>query len=141
MLKIRPEQLEVFRPAAEAGLAGRLAAHLKERHGEEVAKISGSGWSVKQIPDEILSRMAQHGFDRARRYGLGWESSLAAFVVLMFVVAPNFDEHPLIQRILKDESVPPDERIDRLWQSISEQNWEAASQGYDEHAWQLNPRP
>jgi len=79
--------------------------------------------------------MVQNGIDRARGHGLGWESSLAAFVVIMFVAAPNFDQHPLIKRVLQDDDAPPDARIERLWHRISNQNWRAVEAYYDPNAW------
>jgi hypothetical protein len=64
-----------------------------------------------------------------------WESSLMAFVAIMFVAAPNFDQHPLIGRVLKDEAVAPDARINQLWERTTDQNWEAVAQNYDPSAW------
>jgi hypothetical protein len=83
--------------------------------------------------------MVRNGIARARRYGMNWESSLTAFVVLMFVAAPNFDEHPLIQRILRDDGAAPNERIDRLWEKTSEANWKTVEQDYDASAWSIKP--
>ncbi|MDQ3684472.1 MAG: hypothetical protein M3430_02560 [Acidobacteriota bacterium] len=125
MLKIRPEQIEVFQPQAEVAFIERLMAHLRQEHASVVGRL----------PDDVLKDMVESGLTRARQYGLTWESNLTAFVALMFEVAPNFDEHPLIQRILTDENVPPDDRIDVLIERTTEQNWEAAKEGYDADAW------
>lgn len=124
-MQIRAEQLEAFRPRADELLAARVVEHLRENHPEEVGRL----------PDDVLAEMVSNGLARARRYGLTLESSLTAFVVLMFVVAPNFDEHPLIRHVLTDESEPPDRRVDALAERISEANWEEAERRYDPGAW------
>jgi hypothetical protein len=67
-----------------------------------------------------------------------WKSSLKAFVVTMFVAAPNFDEHPIIQRILRDEKLEPEARLDALLERTSDQNWEAVEKNYSAGAWKVS---
>ena len=105
MLKIRREQFEVFQPVAEAAFVRRVVEHLRDNHADAVVQLPNEVILVKQIADERLRRLAKDAIARARGYGMDWESTVTAFVVLMFVAAPNFDEHPLIQRVLKDERV------------------------------------
>lgn len=135
MLKIRADQVAVFQPVAEAAFVRRVVEHLREHHAEVVVQLPNEVMLVKQISDERLSGLAGAGIGRARAYGMDWESAVTAFVVLMFVAAPNFDAHPLIGRILKDERVPANSRIDRLWERTSDENWEAARKNYDVAAW------
>jgi hypothetical protein len=135
MLKIRREQFEVFQPVAEAAFVRRVAEHLRDNHADAVVQFPNEVILVKQIADERLRRVAHDAITRARTYGLNWESAVTAFVVLMFVTAPNFDEHPLIQRILKDERVPANSRIDQLWERTTDENWEAVRKNYDPTAW------
>jgi hypothetical protein len=137
MLKIRPENLRAFQPQAEAAAADRIAEHIRKEHADCVVDLPGGVFTVRQIPDEQLREMVRNGIARARRHGMSTEASLASFVVLMFVVAPNFDDHPLIERVLKDEAAPPDSRIALLWERTSEQNWDAAKENYDAGAWNL----
>jgi hypothetical protein len=59
----------------------------------------------------------------------------------MFVAAPNFDAHPLIQIVLQDPDVAPAQRIDNLWRRISPQNWRAVDAYYDPRAWGLDDQP
>lgn len=136
MLIIRPEQFEVFQPVAEAAFARRVVEHLREDHAETVIQLPNEVVLVKQISDERLYEMVRNGIARARGYGIDWESAVTAFVVLMFVAAPNFDKHPLIQRVLKDERVEANSRVDRLWERTSEENWEAIKKNYDPAAWE-----
>ncbi|MGA9767912.1 MAG: hypothetical protein WBV94_02660 [Blastocatellia bacterium] len=135
MLKIRREQFEVFQPVAEAAFVRRVLEHLRENHADTVIRFPNEVILVKQIADDRLRRLVKAAIARARGYGIDWESTVTAFVVLMFIAAPNFDEHPLIQRVLKDERVEADSRIDKLWERTTEENWEAVRKNYDPIAW------
>lgn len=113
----------------------KIIEYLRENHADALVELPDRAVLVNSIPDETLYAMIKTGIAGARSYGMRWESSLGAFVVLMFVAAPNFDDHPLIQRILKDESIGPDSRIDQLWERTTDQNWEAIQQNYDPSCW------
>jgi hypothetical protein len=139
MLKIRPEQLEVFQPVAEAAFLRRVVEHLREHNPDAVIQLPNEVALVKQISEEKLHAMARTGIARAREYGMDWESSVTAFFVVMVVTAPNFDKHPLIQRILKDENMETNARIDQLWERTTEENWEAVKKNYDPQAWESDP--
>ncbi len=117
MLIIRSEQLEVFRQQRDHALVDRLIAHLRQHH---AATIIG-------VADEALRQRITFGIERARTYGLSWESSIGGFVALQFVIAPRFDEQPGIHRILTDPSKPPDERIGGLSELIAADDWFDAS--------------
>lgn len=132
---VRAQQFEAFQPQADASLVRKIIEFLRKNHAEALVELPDRALLVNSIPDETLYAMIQTGIACARGYGMHWESSLGAFVVLMFVAAPNFDDHPLIQRILKDESIEPDSRIDQLWERTSDQNWEAIQQNYDPSFW------
>src|SRR5262245_48265176 len=135
MLKIRSEQMEAFQPVAEAAFVRRVVEHLREHQSATVIQFADEVVPLKQISDERLQAMVRTGIARARAYGMDWESSITAFVVTMFVAAPNFDKHPLIQRVLNDERVDSNSRMDELWERTSEDNWEAVKRTYDPAAW------
>ena len=137
MLKIRPEHLEVFQPVAEAAFVAGVVDYLKKTLPDEVVRLPGGPTRVAELTDEILSNMVRGGIARAREYGITWCSTLVAFVVVMFVSAPNFDDHPLLRRTLLDKDTDPNGRLDKLIQNSTEQNWEAARQSYDANAWGL----
>src|SRR5262249_34777664 len=105
MLKIRPEQMKAFQPVAESAFIRRVVEHLHDHHSGTVIQLPAEVVPLKQVSDEKLCAMVQAGIARARGYGMDWEASITAFVVTMFVAAPNFDKHPLIQRVLNDERV------------------------------------
>ena len=138
-LQIRAEQMKAFQPVADANFIKRLVAQLRREHAETAVMLPGSVSTVKQLPDETLQQLVAGGIERARAYGLSYESALAAFVVIMFEAAPNFDRHPLIQRHLKDEKTPPNERVDQLLEEATEENWEAVKKSYKSSAWNLPP--
>lgn len=124
MIQLRPEQIAAFQRQAETGLLDRIVQHVRTEH----AVI------VNGFPDPTVREMVQNGIARARRYGLTWESSLTAFVGLMFAVAPNFDEQPAIHGVLTDGHFAADERIERLLR-LRDRHWNDARSRYDERAW------
>jgi hypothetical protein len=138
MLKIRPEQFAVFQPVAEHAFLRRVVEHLRNEHADVVVQFPNQIMLVKQISDEQFYTLVKKGIVRARTLGMDWESAITAFVVLLFVAAPNFDQHPLIQRVLKDEKVSANLRIEQLWERTSEENWEAVRKNYDVKAWEID---
>ncbi len=125
MIRIRPEHLTAFQPNAEAVFVERLIEHLRDEH-EPL---------VRGFPDDILEEMVRNGVAKGRLHGITRESSLTAFVALMFEISPNFDEHPPIRRVLRDTRIPPDARIDALVERVSPEEWEEAERRYDASAW------
>ncbi len=125
MLIIRPEQLQRLDEYAEEEFIKSLMANVREVHGE----------LVEDLDDKELYRFVKVAVARARSHGLTYESSIGAFVGLMFEFAPNFDEQPAIRKMLSDERLPPDDRIDLVVEAASEQDWTEAELLYDDNAW------
>jgi hypothetical protein len=140
MLTIRPTQIEAFRPTAESAFLREVVEYVRQEHDDQIIHLPGGSFTVNQLPPDILREMVCHGIERARSYGMTWESSITSFVVLMFVAAPSFDEHPIIARVLKDDTVEPDLRVDGLWKRTSDENWESVARRYDASAWGLAAR-
>jgi hypothetical protein len=124
MIHLRPDQLAAFQARYDTGLLDRIVQHVTVEHADVVGGF----------PEPLVREMVANGLARARRYGLTWESSLTAFVALMFTVAPNFDEQPAIHRVLMNDRLPPDERFELL-QRIRDRHWRDAQHRYDERAW------
>jgi hypothetical protein len=135
MLRIRKTQLHVFQAAADAEFEWRVAEHLRVEHPDAGVRLPEGGALLSEIPEGRLLELVRGGIARARAYGMTWQSSITAFVVLMFVVAPNFDRHPLIRHVLTDSGVRPDERLDALWENTTQENWQAAADNYDPASW------
>jgi hypothetical protein len=111
---IRNSQMQAFRNAMK--LPERIRRLLRTRQSEV----------VKALDDATLLRRIEIGMVRASQYGFTSDTSIAAFVTLMFIVGPAFDEHPRIQRLLKDETTALERRMDLLGYRVSGAEWEAA---------------
>jgi len=120
---------------AEAAFVAEVVDHLRKTRPQEVVRLPGGPTTIAEIPDEILPVMVRGGIARAREYGITSSSTLAGFVSLMFISAPNFDDHPLLKRALLDNDTDPNSRLEKLIQDSTEQNWEAVRQAYDASAW------
>jgi hypothetical protein len=139
MLTIRPEQMKVFKPVAEVSFVNRVVRYLRKNHADVFVKLpsSKSKFLLKDIPEETVREMVKQGIARARAHGMAGEAAIVGFVVLMFLFAPNFDEHPLIQRVLTDKATAPDSRIEMLRDKTTNENWVAVRQKYNPKAWRL----
>lgn len=136
MLRIRSAQLEAFAPTAEAAFERDVLAHLRAEHADAEVRLPSGAVALSEIPDEQLLALVRGLTARARAYGMTWASSITSFVVLGFVVAPNFDDHPLIRRALADPEVAPNERLEAIWEQTTEENWQAAADAYDPARWE-----
>jgi len=135
MLTIRPEQFTAFQSVAEADFEHRILEHLREHHADETVRLPEGDFTIEKLSDERMLELIRYGLKRARGYGTTWESSLTSFVVLMFVVAPNFDEQPAIKEVLKDESIEANLRIEEVWEKTSENDWNKSAEQYNREAW------
>jgi hypothetical protein len=135
MLRIRHEQYEVFKPVAEEVFLAEVIEYLRREYGDREIRLPESTTPIDAVPAEKLRTMVENGINRARSYGIRGKSSLVCFVVIMFLTAPNFDQHPLIKHILDSGDIPPESRIDELWQRTVDQNWIVVREGYDPNFW------
>ncbi len=138
MLKIRAEQMQAFQAAADQAFVKKLVAYLREKHGDTGVQLPTGTFLVFELPAETLEAMVQTGLARARNYGFVSEADLAGFVTVMLETAPNFDDHPLLQRGLRDERIKLEDRLGALLQSATDANWKVAKEDYgDPGAWNL----
>ncbi|MGC4056343.1 MAG: hypothetical protein QM757_46685 [Paludibaculum sp.] len=84
--------------------------------------------SVAEIADEEIRRRAALGIRRARTHGFEQPEAITAYVSLMFLVAPDFDTHPKIGKVLADTSLPAAQRIKQIFARTSESDWEEAAE-------------
>lgn len=133
MLTISERQFDAFQAQADALFAPELASYLKEEYDELEVDIGDGAVALSDLPDDVLLRLVTTGLKRARSYGIDWQSSMASFVVLMFVIAPNFDQHAAIQREL--QSALPNSAIDIIAENTSEEIWDEIEQAYSPQAW------
>ncbi len=81
---------------------------------------------VYDIEDDELHMRVKHGVEKARGYGLTWESSLTIFIAHMLTINPEFDKQPAIQKVLVDPAIPGDERMQALLGLVEDDEWEDA---------------
>lgn len=138
MLTISERQFDAFQAQADALFAHELASYLKEEYEELEVDIGDGAVALSDLPADVLLRLVSTALKCARSYGIDWQSSMASFVVLMFVIAPNFDQHAAIQREL--QSALPNSAIDVIAEDTSEEIWDEIAQGYSPQAWHIEHR-
>ena len=116
-MKIRREQFDRMLQHDEKAFVDMIINHLQEESPE----------LVEDIPTDELQEMVSNGIARARTYGLYSDEDLVAFVSVMFEIAPNFDEHPAIHRVLRDDTIPIEQRFDSLFERVPDEAWETLS--------------
>ena len=125
MLVIRKEQMDAFGWQTEEEFVRFVMEHIREESPERVLGYA----------DEYFEEMVRNGLARARSHGFREEEDLAAFVAIMFEIAPNFDEQPNIKKVLDDKTIPSDRRFEQLWGLTSNEDWEEAKRNSREEAW------
>jgi hypothetical protein len=116
MLKITKQQIASLDDEIAGAFARDLVRYLRAEHAD----------AVRALDDAELLRRVHVGVARAEAYGMTWDATITAFVAMMFEIAPTFDEQPGIARVLHDERVPPDTRVDALWDRTTEEDWDEA---------------
>ena len=136
-LIVRQDQMDVMQAVADTNFERQIATQLRNSYSESIVKLPDNGgeFKVSELSDDVLERWIRAGIAKARSYELRIQSSIAAFVTLMFDVAPNFDGHRLCEVLLGDEERSPDERVDDVLTVLSEKNWDAIRNDYDPQAW------
>lgn len=114
MLKIRQAQMDEFRKQSEQEFIEKVAQDIRENHADKVADIS----------EEELRRRVEFGLEKAQKYEMTGKYPIALFIELMFIVAPDFYEYPLIHFTLQDKRISPNKRIDQAVKEMNEQRWE-----------------
>ncbi len=125
MLVIRKEQIQQLIAPDELSLVRLIRNLIREGNPER----------VKGYSDQLLDWMIRIGILRAESRGLSLAEDVAAFVAVMFEIAPNFDEHTEIDKALNGDSFPVAERFRQLFEHVSEEAWGEAEQNYNSKVW------
>lgn len=125
MIIIRDQQLKSLDAAQERAFVDRLVAEVYQHYSD----------SFGRLPDHAVRDLVMSGLERAQGFGFEWQSSLAAFVHLMFAIAPNFYRHPTIEAMLRDPAVPLEDRMGVLPSAVPPHIWEEVQEAYDVTAW------
>lgn len=125
MLIIREEQIQHFIAADEEQLVGIISNSIRGLNEDRVADYE----------DEKLAKMIKIGISRAKSHELTKAEDIAAFVAVMFEIAPKFDEQSEIKLVLNDTNFPPEERFYQSFERVSEEGWLEAETLYDNTFW------
>ena len=88
---------------------------------EDYLKLKG-GYLFPEI-----GRRVRLGLARARAQGFTDPEPATAFVALMFLVAPGFDQQPAIAAAIRSARGTPAERLRTLFSQTQEQDWDEAA--------------
>lgn len=80
--------------------------------------------TVKRLSDDLLRKRVEYAIGRARRWNLTAPRSIAAFVFLVFSVAPRFDDHRRVSGVLGHNPLPPNARTSFLLSDMSDADWD-----------------
>lgn len=133
--QLSKEQLAQLAAWELDGLTCSIAAEVVQRLGATVVTLPDGRSRVSALGSETVRRLVRGGILKMRGYGLDTDDSLTATVLLMFRIAPNFDQHPAINRILTDPRFSADVKVNLLGSLVPARVWRSASAGYDPRAW------
>lgn len=136
---IRAQQMDLLDKKAQTDFVISLRDYLRQSHGTVRVRLPFRDYDLREIPERILTELVRRSIEKGKLYSLTWQSSLASFVTLMFVAAPNFDADPLIHRTLTDAAIPANNRVDRVCQVTTDSYWENVRKAYDPAAWSALP--
>jgi hypothetical protein len=134
-MMIRPDQIAALDTALKARFIGQIASYLRANHPTAEIQLPGRAGSIASLREPYLRMLIANGIERACQHKLEFESNQMAFVVLMFLVAPNFDEYPPVARILKAHEQIADFRFHRVWEDLTDADWQNAKRNYHAAAW------
>jgi hypothetical protein len=125
LLQLREAQLRLCGEAIDRDLIKVIYWHLRNHHARP----------VQFLQKPMLEERIRCAISKGRRYSLGSVADLAGFTALMFELAPNFDEHPSFRNVLLDPQIPPERKMRRLSQVITDREWNEALSLYDRSFW------
>ncbi len=125
MFVLKTAQIQHFIAADENELVDVIAKSIRLANGTRVAGYD----------DKELGAMVKIGIGRARTHGLTRAESIAAFVAVMFEVAPRFDEQAEIAEVLNDERFTPEVRFSQLFERVQDGAWTDAQKKYEDSFW------
>ena len=125
MLIVRQEQIRHFIAKDDSEVIKRIGQAIRASDSKNLGIFD----------NKKLEAMVEIGIERAKSHGLELAEDLAAFVGLMFEVAPNFDEEEEIKAALEDTNLVPSDRLAQLWERTSDEAWEGAEKSFQAEVW------
>jgi hypothetical protein len=127
--------MEALARQSERDFENRLVEHVRTRRGKLKVPTPAGGTAVAELPESEIRQMVRLGIAKARQYGMTWQSSVAAFTVLMFDVGPSLDQHPTVRAELTHPDVPDQSRVEHLVAAVPATVWQEVRKSYDGQAW------
>ena len=137
MFRVKAEQIRMFQPDAEEAFVVRVMDYLKEKHPDAIVQLPHGESRVAGLPDNIFRETVRDGIRRGGDYGIEWKSTLLSFVVLLFIVAPNFDRHPKARKFFRETETIDDAALESFLDEMTDEDWAAIEKRYDPRAWNL----
>lgn len=125
MLIVREEQIQRFIAKDELEIVKLIVQTIRNVNPERVSIYD----------DKKLEEMVKIGIERAESHDLELAEDIAAFVALMFEVAPNFDEQKEIKKVFADTNYIGSEKLADLWKRTSDEAWKEAEELYRADVW------
>ena len=126
MLVIRQEQINQMVKGTDEEFVEYVTRHMKSE-GHEI---------IEERDEETLRTMVRGGIRRSESHGFSRPEDIVGFVSIMFKISPNFDEEEEIQRILDNENLTPEARLEFVWsEAVPAEVWEEAEKNADEDSW------
>jgi hypothetical protein len=98
-----------------------LVEHITDHLAEEQAEV------LEGLSDGEIEHRIRQGLARAKALGFSNPEAATAFVTLMFLVSPNFDQQPGIAAAIRSSSGTPSERLRTLFSKTREEDWDEAA--------------
>jgi hypothetical protein len=135
MLTIRTEQITAFERAVDERYIEDLTDYLLQTHPKAPIRSYVRSALLSSLTRTVVLRLVRNGIARARSHGLTWKGNIAAFVTLMVIVSPNFDQDPVVARILREARESIDRHWESIWDDTTNDDWARIRDSYDTAAW------
>lgn len=122
MFVLRKPHMDAFAEVARESFEDRMVEQLQIRFAPQCRELGEAG---------VRARVGE-GVKRAGRYDLAAEQDVAGFIRYMFGIRPDFDtarQTSWAGTILKDKSLAPHERIEKIRLAALEHRAEARNSG------------
>ena len=109
MLKIRPEQMEIFKQIEIKNFENRMVKHLRSTFPSQ----------TKMSNDDKLLELIRVGIDRSLKYGITMEWDIRRYLECSVLYGWDFDESPKTKwatDILNDPNLDAREKMDKIEQ-------------------------
>jgi len=113
-MKFTREQIDEWMQCDPDQSVERILKRVREQH------------PILRSTDDMLRDSIRTGVKRARANGLRSDRQVSEFILIMFEVAPNFDQQKDIRRMLDDHRLPTEHRWEQLFTPKFDAAWEEA---------------